>query len=296
MNEKPEDSTDELPWGQRQRLEFIEFRLFWEGVLNRNEITERFSVSVPQASTDVSTYRALAPLNVEYNASQKRYVITPHFKPQLITPNAERYLAQLRAISDGVITVADTSIAGLPDVGVLPVPTRRVDPLTLRAFLEAVRSQRSISIEYQSMNDQRPDPMWRDITPHAFGWDGFRWHARAFCHMEQVFKDFIISRCLKLGELGDPEGPAGGDIDWDSFFDVVLIPNPRLSQAQRRTIELDYGMAKGRSIVRVRHAMLYYFDKRLRLDVAEKRDRPKETPVIIENRAPYDRILKTVAY
>jgi len=170
------------------------------------------------------------------------------------------------------------------------------DPLTLRTFLKAVRSQRSINIEYQSMNDQRPDPMWREITPHAFGWDGFRWHARAFCHVQQVFKDFIISRCLQLGELGGPKGSAADDIDWNSFFDVVLIPNPRLSPAQRRTIELDYGMTEGRSIVGVRHALLYYFDKRLRLDVAEKQDRPKETPVIIDNREQYDRILRAVAY
>jgi predicted DNA-binding transcriptional regulator YafY len=290
------ETSDHLPWGQRQRLEFIEFRLFWEGAINRSEITDRFSVSVPQASTDLSAYRALAPLNMEYNGSQKRYLTTPQFKPELIVPNAERYLAQLRAISDGVIALADTSIAGLPNVGLLPIPSRRVDPLTLRTFLKAVRSQRSINIEYQSMNDQRPDPMWREITPHAFGWDGFRWHARAFCHLQQVFKDFLISRCLQLGELGDPKGSAADDTDWNSFFNVVLIPNPRLSLAQRRTIELDYGMTEGRSVVGVRHALLYYFDKRLRLDVAEKQDRPKETPVIIDNREQYDRILRAVAY
>jgi predicted DNA-binding transcriptional regulator YafY len=290
------EASDRLPWGQRQRLEFIEFRLFWEGAINRSEITDRFGVSVPQASTDLGAYRTLAPLNMEYNASQKRYLATAQFKPELIAPNAERYLAQLRAISDGVITFADTSIAGLPDVGILPIPSRSIDPLTLRTFLKAVRSRRSINIEYQSMNDQRPDPMWRLITPHAFGWDGLRWHARAFCHLEQDFKDFIISRCLQVGELGDPEGSAADDIDWNSFFDVVLIPNPRLSAAQRRTIELDYGMTEGKSIVGVRHALLYYFDKRLRLDIAEKHDRPKETPVIIENRDEYDRVLRAVAY
>src|SRR4051812_2009501 len=102
-----------LPWGQRQRLEFIEFRLFWEGAINRREITDRFAVSVPQASSDLSAYRGLAPLNMEYDASQKRYLATSQFNPKLIAPNAERYLAQLRAISDGVITIADTSIGGL---------------------------------------------------------------------------------------------------------------------------------------------------------------------------------------
>jgi predicted DNA-binding transcriptional regulator YafY len=297
MNAEAEDHrAGHLPWGQRQRIEFIEFRLFWEGTINRSEITDRFSVSVPQASTDLSVYRALAPLNMEYNASQKRYLATLQFEPQLVSPNAERYLAQLRAISEKVITLAETSIAGLPDLGVMPVPSRRIDPETLRAFLKAVRSQRSIKIEYQSMNDRRPDPTWREITPHAFGWDGFRWHARAFCHVEQIFKDFIISRCLQVGEFGDPRGSASDDFDWNSFFEVVLIPNPRLSPAQRRTIELDYGMIDGKSVVRVRHALLYYFDKRLRLDVAEKQDRPKETPVVIENRKQYDQVLAKVAY
>src|ERR1700737_783185 len=66
-----------------------------------------------------------------------------------------------------------------------------------------------------SMNDRRPDPLWREITPHAFGWDGFRWHVRAFCHMELTFKDFIISRCLAMGELGDPKGRAEEDINWN---------------------------------------------------------------------------------
>ena len=42
--------------------------------------------------------------------------------------------------------------------------------------------------------------------------------------------------------------------------------------------------------------MLYYFDKRLRLDVSERQDRPKETPVIVKNRASYDRELKIVSY
>ena len=101
---------------------------------------------------------------------------------------------------------------------------------------------------------------------------------------------------LRLCCRSGPSDVAADDIDWNSFFDVVLIPNPRLSAAQRRTIELDYGMTEGKSIVGVRHALLYYFDKRLRLDIAEKHDRPKETPVIIENRDEYDRVLRAVAY
>jgi hypothetical protein len=45
----PVDSPNtRLRWGTEQRLEFIEFRLFWEGGLNRSDITEQFGVSIPQ--------------------------------------------------------------------------------------------------------------------------------------------------------------------------------------------------------------------------------------------------------
>ena len=55
-------------------------------------------------------------------------------------------------------------------------------------------------------------------------------------------------------------------------------------------------MRGGRSVLRVRRALLYYLNKRLRLDVAEQRDRPKETPVVVANRDEYVTALKKVSY
>jgi predicted DNA-binding transcriptional regulator YafY len=288
--------TPRLRWNAEQRLEFIEFRLFWEGRVNRSDITEAFGVSIPQASNDLAQYRELAPANIHYDASEKRYLPTPDFRPRYLRPNAERYLAQLKAISEHVIALDDTWITELPAVDVTPIPTRQVEPHVLRQFLIAVRTKRSISIEYQSMNDLRPDPMWREITPHAFASDGLRWHLRAYCHIEHVFKDFIISRCLQIGQIGEPLSNPLEDTAWSTFFEVVLVANPKLSPAQQTTVQRDYGMQDGRSVLRVRRALLYYFNKRLRLDVAEKQDRPKETPVVVANRAGYDAALKEVAY
>lgn len=50
-----------MRWGVEKRLEFIEFRLFWEGGINRADIMEQFGVSVPQASKDLSLYEQKAP-------------------------------------------------------------------------------------------------------------------------------------------------------------------------------------------------------------------------------------------
>lgn len=291
-----EEQSARLRWGTEQRLEFIEFRLYWDRSVKRADIRERFGVSVPQASTDLAQYRELAPENIRYDASAKRFVPADTFKPRFLRPNAERYLAQLRALSESVISELDTWIGDVPDVGVIPIPARRVDAEVLRLFLQAVRERRSISIEYHSLNERRPEPMWREITPHAFGSDGLRWHLRAFCHIERTFKDFIISRCLRIGKMGPPAADAAADADWMTFFTIVLIPNPKLSKAQQATIERDYGMIESRCELRVRHALLYYLDKRLRLDVAEQQDRPKETPIVVANKKEYAAILKKIKY
>src|ERR1700684_596672 len=103
-----ESPENRLRWGAEQRLEFIEFQLFWEGVINRSDITARFGVSVPQASNDLTLYRELAPGNLEYDASAKRYVTTPGFVPRFLRPNPDRYLAQLMAVADGIMAFSDT--------------------------------------------------------------------------------------------------------------------------------------------------------------------------------------------
>ncbi len=66
----------ELRWGVGKRLEFIEFRLFWEGRVNRSDLMEQFGISVNQASADLNRYIALAPENTVYDKSLRTYVRT----------------------------------------------------------------------------------------------------------------------------------------------------------------------------------------------------------------------------
>src|SRR6188508_238448 len=183
-----------LRWAPEQRLEFIEFRLFWDGGVNRSDLMDRFGVSEPQASKDLTAYRELAPSNLEYDSSRKRYVSANPFRPLFLKPNPDRYLAQLKAISDGILSLGDTSIETIPPNGVLPIPTRRITASVLRGVLRAIREGLAIHVEYQSMSAENPDPLWRWITPHAFGFDGLRWHVRAFCHRQNQFLDFVLGR------------------------------------------------------------------------------------------------------
>lgn len=282
--------TPALRRGPEQRLEFIEFRLFWEGAINRSDIVERFGVSVPQASNDLTAYRERAPENVAYDLSGKRYVPSLTFRPKFLKPNPDRYLAQLGAISDGILDTADTWLATLPETGVLPIPSRRIDAAVLRTVLASVRSRSSIEIEYQSTNPEHPNPMLRWITPHAFGFDGLRWHARAFCHLDHRFKDFILGRCLAVGAQGSAAATAQQDWLWHTTFDVVLQPNPELPEGHRRAVALDYNMTNGQIVVPVRLALLHYFNKRLRFDVAHL-ERPRQRLVVVANRKEFDAAL-----
>lgn len=52
------------------------------------------------------------------------------------------------------------------------------------------------------------------------------------------------------------------------------------------------GAPNGQLTLPVRCALLYYFNKRLRLDVASTVDDPKETPVVVVNKKEFDQAMK----
>jgi len=280
-----------LRWGVERRLEFIEFRLFWEGAINRSDLIEYFGVSVPQASKDLSLYQERAAGNMEYHKSEKRYIVARGFKPCFQKPDADQYLSQLRSVAEHLIDEDETWISNLPTLDCMPIPHRQVKPAVLRSLLAAMRVQSSIEIHYQSMNPKRPEPVWRCITPHAFGHDGFRWHVRAFCHIDNKFKDFLISRCFDTKNSEEAPANRADDRCWYERIDVTLVPNPKLSPAQQEVIASDYAMERMQLHLSLRKALLYYFQKRLRLDVADALDGPHEMPVVIANKVEFNRAL-----
>jgi hypothetical protein len=60
--------------------------------------------------------------------------------------------------------------------------------------------------------------------------------------------------------------------------------HPALTSAQRRAIELDYGMRKGTVGLQVRAALTYYACKRLGLDRPPDTVRPQDQQIVLENR------------
>jgi hypothetical protein len=283
-------------WGVEQRLEFIEFRLFWEGFINRADIVGFFGVSVPQASKDLTLYQERAPGNMDYDTRGKRYVAADKFVLRFLNPDPYVYLAQLRSVAEGAVPAHEGWIATLPNADVALTPKRDIDMEVLRRVLDAVRETESVEVLYQSMNKVRPEPIWRRITPHAFGFDGFRWHARAYCHLEDRFKDFLLPRILEVRGKGKSGATGKQDWLWNNFFDVIIVPHPDLTESQKKVVAKDYGLDQGNGVLSVRYAMLFYVLKRLGLlgDAAKKSARTQH--IVALNRKEIDAALNKAEF
>ena len=271
-----------MRWSVGRRLEFIDFRLYWEGRINRKDLTEFFDISVPQASSDLKIYQERAPKNIEYDKSGKFYFATPNFKSLYKTADSSYYFAQLRLIFNGVLKEEESFLGQIPSFGSIPNPARTVDSEILRKILHAINNKMSVEIQYQSMS--REQPIWRRIAPHTLAYDGFRWHIRAHCYIHDDFRDFLLVRILELRDLQPAEIDFSADICWHNFIEVKIKPHPELSEGQKKMIERDYGMQNGIGTIKVRAALYFYLEKHLGLDEKCVSRPPKEQQIILVNR------------
>lgn len=275
------DAAVALKWGVERRLEFIEFRLFWEGGVNRSDIIEMFDVSVPQASKDLTHYQERAPRNAVYDKSAKRYVASDQFQPCFLRPDPAQYLNQLRSVAEGILDRSHAWIGHFPPFDAAPTPVRSMSAETLRTVVAAIRSSEAIEVKYQSLS--RPEPRWRWIAPHSIGFDGFRWHVRAFCEIDHAFKDFVLSRIIETRGTRPSAAKQEDDADWRELVTLEIGPHPELSETQKKVVALDYGMRGGKAKITVRKALLYYALKRLGLDTDPAARRPQDQQIVLLN-------------
>jgi predicted DNA-binding transcriptional regulator YafY len=256
-------------WSQRQRFAFIERRLYWEGVLSRQDLMARFGISAPQASMDVQRYDELVPGNVELDRSRKAYVARAGFTPKYFEPSARNYLSQLLLKSDQAATAVDSWLGNEPDFDAIPRVRRKMDAETLRPIVRSIHQRLAIRVLYQSMTS--PEPTWREIAPHALAYDGARWHARSWCYKKSIFTDFVLARMLALRETRPSGIDPALDGAWHQRFTMELAPYPGLPEGQKRAIEMDFGMRDGMVGIEMRLCLTEYFERHYGLDI------PRET-------------------
>lgn len=247
-------SLADLSAAQRQRLAYIEFKVWFYGEVARKDVIERFEVATAAGTRDLALYRELAPLNVRYERKTYRYL--PTFAP-LFDHEVDRVLA---ALTSGFG-------AGEPTLGYEPVshavPTRLNQPRleTLATITRAMQGGYALRLTYHSMKTGGGS---REIVPHSLVDSGLRWHVRAFDRTKGHFRDLVLTRMervvpvseTKTGFLAAPEETAAADPQWNRQVTLHLVPHP--AHPHPKTIERDFGMQHGRLTVTLRAAVAGY--------------------------------------
>lgn len=260
--------SNNLKWEVLKRQEEIERCIYWQGFVHRRHLIDAFGISPQQASTDLSFYQKQTPENLVFNNSLKRYEPSESFEPKYIRTHIGDYLSWGNSSQDSVYTT-------------IPSPYRAVEPLILRRIINAIHLGKAVSIIYQSMSSE--DPTRRIVDPHSIVFDGFRHHVRAYCHLRNEYRDFVLGRIIEAGDFSKTDKPKELDEKWNTLVALQIAPHPRLSDKQKEIIEHDFNMTNGVVVLRVREAMLFYTLTQLHLDKFTNKRTPAEQQIVLLN-------------
>ena len=251
--------VESLSHAQRERLAYIDFRLYFFGEIGRPDLIERFGVAPAGATRDLALYREIAPHNITFDGSNKIYRIGQAFAP-LFDHASQRVLSALAlGFGDGVNNAMQPL---LPCESPTALSNPRMD--VLAPVCRAIHAKRPIAIRYHSMSSGESE---RVIVPFALVDSGLRWHVRAFDRKSGEFRDFVVTR-IEASTLLDEEPQANeqpdNDIQWTRIVELDFVPHPRLERPE--IIKMDYGMTDGSIRMRVRAAVAGYMLLRWSVD------------------------------
>lgn len=269
------------PWSAERRLEFIDFRLRWNGALNRSDLIEFFRISPQQASADLARYTQLAPRNLEYDKRRKSYLAPEHFSAIYGRSDSRFFLEELASVCPDTSPSSSSFIGWRPTCEIVRYPARAIRTDVLLCLLWAIRDGDALKVWYQSMRRPAPTPRW--ISPYALVSDGQRWHVRAWCDENRDFRDFVISRIQRVHGRKRAAASFADDEGWHTQIDIIIAPRPGLTPGQRRAIEIDFGMTRGRLTLRCRKALAFYVLRQLQLDRCPDQP-PAVQPLTLVNR------------
>ena len=253
--------VESLSRAQRERLAYIDFRLYFFGEIGRPDLTGRFGVAPAGATRDLALYREIAPQNIEFDGSSKVYRIGKQFLP-VFEHAPQRVLSSLAlGFGEGVNGVSQPL---LPCESPTALSNPKMD--VLAPICRAIHAKRPVDIRYHSMSSGESE---RVIVPFALADTGLRWHVRAFDRKSGEFRDFVITR-IEAPTLLDEEPRANerpdNDIQWTRIVEMDFVPHPRLSRPE--IIRMDYGMKDGSIRMRVRAAVAGYMLLRWSVDAS----------------------------
>jgi hypothetical protein len=274
--------SKQLRWGVRRRLEFIDFRLFWDGRFNRRDMAETFGISAQQASVDIGQYEKVAPNNLVYDRAEKAYRRTDCFKPAFIGETIDQYLLQLVAIENQWMLREDSWFGVFPAVEVVTLGGKPTDSTVLLPVLEAVRNGLEIEIEYASLTGSSQPS--RTIAPHALAHSAGRWYVRSWSRDHNDFRDYNLNRITKVGDSRPSSIDPALDFEWVHEINLVIVPNPELPSERQAAIANELGMTDGSLVRSCRLSLSFYLMSQYNLDVESGALKPEKQQIVLRNR------------
>jgi hypothetical protein len=274
--------AEPLKLGVQRRLEFIDFRLLWNGRFNRKDLSDVFQISPQQASADIAAYERRAPQNLRYDNALKAYVRAGTFDPIFMGDLSDRYLLQLVGIRSGWIRQEDTWFETLPPSEVVALKKRRTDSRHLQQVLDAIREKLELEVEYRSINSAGSASRW--IAPHALAYSAGRWHIRAWARDRNDFRDFNLNRISGVTGSRSVKVDTNLDYEWNNYIDLILVPNPELDAETQSAVAAEYDMKDGHIVESTRLSLVFYLINELNLDVEPKILNPHKQQLVLQNR------------
>ncbi len=253
------ERVESLSHAQRERLAYIDFRLYFFGEIGRPDLIERFGVAPAGTTRDLALYREIAPQNITFDGSNKIYRIGQAFSP-LFDHASQRVLSALAlGFGDGVNGATQPL---LPCESPTALSNPRMD--VLAPVCRAIHAKRPVAIRYHSMSSGESE---RVIVPFALVDTGLRWHIRAFDRKSGEFRDFVVTR-IEAPTLLDEEPQANerpdNDIQWTRIVELELVPHP--DQPRPEITEMDYSMQGGVLRMKLRAATAGYILRKWSVD------------------------------
>lgn len=241
------NKTNTGNWSARERLTYVDQLAYWRGWVRRADLCEKFGISVPQASADLSAYLLRNPRALRYDLSRKRYEAKPSMRPAFGRGTLE----------EATLLFATMTPASFVDrIARIDLPERQMTAQITRDLVRAVFAGTPLAIYYFSIHSGTEG--WRTIRPHAFAHDGYRWHTRAWCHEDSAYKDFVLGRIAKAEAAPAGDSVIPPDRDWASKVKIQFRAHRDLTSVQREALERDFGMVAGIGTLQVRKALLFY--------------------------------------
>ncbi len=241
------EGSEDLTVAQVEKLQFVEHLAYFHGSVNREDLINRFGISKASATNVLSTYNRMAPENLRYNISLKRYEISNAFKPVF---NVRKLIERIPVYT-------------MPKIH-RPADDAVIEKIAL--ISRAIQRVQSLTITYASSSSGIST---RQIVPVSFADNTLRWHLRAYDRTREKYVDFVFARIQKVNlmkhdVIEDHEHPKN-DKQWHTYVELKIKAHP-----ENLVDDQSFDMGTGtHHSVRLRAAMAGYFLKLWNIDFSQ---------------------------